>query len=277
MITCWVVPYAAESKELCVLAKLFVLGNNPSLQKTAGSSIRDTIFHLLHKNKQNLQDILQLEQILRCGLNVESVCEWKPTLASLFAEVYNLTIMLTAFAFKDSTIKEREKFHLSRGNLKNHLKDFESKCLQRHQSNIGEHLKFHIGLSLELLQSDIWSSKNKDAVDEIIQTMRFCIQASQSPVDRKKTEDDILGRFAGITKTERCLLLHYFASAVQRNQSIMNICNAIFKRELERAHGSRLKREGKSKKLLISCAVLCVHMCSSIQQQGKYSDIFWKK
>ena len=264
---CHVVPTAARNQRLDVLGKLFAFGTNKAHQLTAGHALKATLLRTLCKH-HSLADMQSFEQILQVGFTTEAIY-LNSSLAGLFAEAYTLTTMCTLLAYRDSDLSTREQFHLSKECLDQALRKFEAKCTQLHQSII-EHVSFHVGLTLELIQSDLWSPKEQVTVDNIIQTVQLCTQGNPLPEDRRTAEDNIVKKLTKtkLTKAEGCLLLHYFASVVHENPSTLNVCHKIFFKELDRSQGNLLKPG--SKKLLFSCVVLFLNICMSVSHHGKY-------
>ena len=261
---CHVIQVKGQAQHLGTFGKLFVLGTNRALQMTAGQALKQTLLRTLCKNN-DLKKMQSLEQTLRGGFTTESIC-MNSSLTGLLVEVYTLTTMCVLLAYRESDAGGQQKFHLSKDSLDIALRKFETKCTQLHQS-ITDHVSFHIGLTLDLLHSELWSTK-KHTIDDIFQTVQFLTHAN--PEDRVAAEDNIVKKLmkSKLTKAEECLLLHYFASVAQQNPSTLNMCHEVFIKELDRSQGSRLKQ--RSKKLLFSCALLLLSICTSISHHGKY-------
>ena len=265
-VACLVVSHAAQNQQLCILGKLFVLGTNPALQLTAGNALKETIFKILGKSEHNMEEIVGIEKVLRFGLNQKPFYS-NILLVGLFAEIYKLTIFCISLAYKDRNVTERHQFHLSKEGLEIALRDFLKKCCQIHPS-VSEHVHFQIEITLDVLKPDIWASKENDVVEDILQVMSFCTQANQAPQDRSAAEGTITKRLADkkICDTQRCLLLHYLASAIQSNQLNITVYHDLLYQELVKAE------QKKSKKLLFSCAILCVEMCLFVSYAGMTSS-----
>lgn len=267
MVSLYVVRHAAENQfqnNLTVLANLLVFCDNEALQVTAAHALRDTLAKILHRGSRHLDNILHMEKSLRCGLS--SNISGNFVLVRLFTEIYKLTVVAIriAYALRPECEGLRCNAHISKQSLIAALSPTLENCRQNHAS-LTEHVNFHLGITLDLLQADNWAFNNTHPMHEILRIMEFCGQAKQSPDDRAKSERAILKAMGDkkITEPERCLLLHYFASALHTIPLQFKVYHEIFTKEIEMA------KQKKSKKLLFSCALLCVEMCSFISIPGK--------
>ena len=206
---------------------------------------------------------------MRQGLTDSSILK-NSTLLSVFVKLYKLAIFALVLASKQSSVADKKQLHATKeaSCILSDLKSFKSDCHTYHPS-LTKHVDFQLEPAMDALQQEIWLDKTK-AMGEILKLVDIYISATQAPEDKKKAEQTILKTFADkkMIDTERCVLLHYLASVVHNCPKLLQMCFTIFQAELIRSQGRLFG--GRSRNLLVSCAVLCRQICLSITNKGRY-------
>ena len=276
MVACHVVPRASSKHQLDILGKLLVYESNPALQLAAGHALQALLFRLLDRGEQKLPELQELERIMREGLIINSSVLKDSTLLSVYVELNKLTIFAIVLASKQSSVSDKKQLHVTKeaSGMLSALKSFKDNCHTCHPS-LTKRVDFQLEPTMDALQHMIWLDKTKDAMGEILKLVNIYINTTHAPEDKKKAEKTILKTFADkkMSDTERCVLLHYLASVVHNCPKILQLCITVFQTELTRSQG-RLFGPGKSRNLLVSCAVLFQQICLSITDEGKY---FWSR
>ena len=262
LVACHVVPYAAHTHQLCVLGKLFLYGNTPALQLTAGYQLQSTLFSLLGKRTNSFQEIISLEKLLRPEL--KTVHEWARSLIVSFVEIYKYIIMLLLISDRQQHLEERKTFYCSKENLEVALKNI-IKQVCCHHKTLQRQIEFHVGLCLDMLNSDVWLSKS--AIDTFVQMVEFYTKDLVSPEDRRTLKENIVKVYSRFDKSlERCLLLHYLSAVLHNHTSLSSVCKCIFSNEIKTVRDTRFKPR-KNLNVLICCTMLCREI---FRYQGMY-------
>ena len=282
MVACQLIPYASRHQLWVVLLKLFVFGSNIALQKKAGQTLHAGLLRALCT--PNTCRARSMEEVLLKGLSVDSI-QMNLSLASVFSELFCLITAAMALPYRETVFEKKQKAVLL--GSKTDMLSFVQKCSdrekslsngnqslehKRHQDSLFHNLQFHMQLAMDFLEVNL-RSPERGVVGYIINTMQRNSNEGKTPDEKtqlKQMLKTLLSKEKPI-ETDICLLLLYMASHIKNHPRSLIFCYTFFAIQLKEARTKILgKVVKKNKRMLVSCAQFCLHMCQSVISDGKY-------